>query len=140
VEVPERIEIAEHSITIVPRYNETDQAGIVHNSIYPVYFEMGRTELLRANRVAYKDVEGEMGIYLVVAELQVKYRKPAIYDQQIELTTRCSKVTPARIEHSYILKRKSDKTVIAEGKTILACVDKSGQVRRIPEFLYPKED
>lgn len=140
MEVPERIKIAEHSITIIPRYNETDQAGVVHHSIYPVYFEMGRTELLRANGAAYKDIEDEMGVYLVVAELQVKYRRPAMYDQHLELTTRCSRVTPARIEHNYTLKRKSDEALMAEGRTVLACIDKSGQVRRIPEFLYPEQD
>jgi len=63
-----------------------------------------------------------------------------MYDEQLELTTRCGEVTSARIEHSYILKRKSNGAVLAEGKTVLACVDKSGQVRRIPDFLYPKED
>jgi acyl-CoA thioester hydrolase len=137
MDVPEKIEITEHKIKITPRYSETDQAGVVHNSVYPIYFEMGRTELLRANKVAYKDIEDKLGMYLVVAELHVKYRKPAFYDESLELTTKSGKVTPARIEHNYILKRKGTGIVVAEGKTVLACVDKKGLVRRVPEFLCP---
>lgn len=140
MQTPDRIEVSEHKIAIVPRYSETDRGGVVHNSVYPVYFEMGRTELLRASRVSYKDIEDKLGVYLVVAELQVKFRRPAVYDEQLELTTRCGKVTSARIEHNYVLKRKSNGIILAEGKTVLACVDKNGQVRRIPEFLYPKQE
>ena len=49
--------IKSHTINIVPRYAETDQAGVVHHTVYPVWLEMGRTELLRANGLAYRDLE-----------------------------------------------------------------------------------
>ena len=73
MDFPEHIAIASHTITIVPRYAETDKAGVVHHSVYPVWFEMGRTELLRANGLAYKDLE-QAGIFFVVVELHIKYR------------------------------------------------------------------
>jgi len=95
---PNRTTIQSHTITIVPRYNETDQGGVVHNSVYPVWFEMGRTELLRANNVAYKDLE-EAGVFFVVAELNIKYRRPARYDEKLQLETSCSKVSASRVEH-----------------------------------------
>ena len=57
-----------HTIQFRPRYAETDKGGVVHHSVYPVWLEMGRTELLRANKVAYSDLE-ESGIYFVVAEM-----------------------------------------------------------------------
>ena len=135
MDFPERLTIPAHTITIRPRYCETDQAGVVHHSVYPVWFEMGRTELLRVNGVAYKELEAA-GILFVVAELNVKYRLPAHYDQVLELTTECSKITPARIEHSYKLTGKGQDAILAEGKTILACVSRDGKVRRIPEFMY----
>ena len=50
---PERTTVDQCTITIVPRYSETDQSGVVHHTVYPVWFEMGRTELLRANGLAY---------------------------------------------------------------------------------------
>ncbi len=134
---PDRIAIQKHNIKIVPRYCETDQAGMVHHSVYPVWFEMGRTELLRANNVAYKNLE-RAGIYFVVAKLEINYRRPAQYDQKLELQTSCSKVTAGRIEHSYTLTRCKDGTILAQGSTTLACVDKQGKPRRIPKFMYPQ--
>ena len=81
---PEKTAIQSHKITVVPRYCETDQGGVVHHSVYPVWFEMGRTELLRANGLAYKDLE-KVGVFFVVAELNIKYRRPAMYDEELEL-------------------------------------------------------
>lgn len=136
MDFPERISIDSHTITIVPRYAETDKGGVVHHSVYPVWFEMGRTELLRANGVAYRDLEAA-GVFFVVARLSVKYRRPAYYDERLELETTCSAVTAGRIEHSYKL-RRSDGLLLAEGATTLACVSGEGKIRRIPEFMYPE--
>lgn len=124
-------------MTIVPRYNETDQGGVVHHSVYPVYFELGRTELLRVNNVAYKDLE-KAGVFFVVAELRVKYRRPAIYDEKLQLETSCSRVSASRVEHTYKLTRGSDGVILAEGSSVLACVDANGKVCRVPEFMYPE--
>jgi acyl-CoA thioester hydrolase len=81
---PERITIQKHQIIIVPRYAETDKGGVVHHSVYAVWFEMGRTELLRANGVAYKDLEAA-GVFFVVVQLNIKFRRPAQYDEQLLL-------------------------------------------------------
>jgi acyl-CoA thioester hydrolase len=136
---PERTTIQSHTITIVPRYSETDQAGVVHHSVYPVWFEMGRTELLRANGVAYKDLEAA-GVFVVVAELHIKYRQPARYDEQLQLVTRCSAVTASKIEHAYQLSRCADGAILVEGSSVLACVNAEGKIRRIPEFMHPEPE
>lgn len=133
---PEKTTIQSHTIIIIPRYCETDQAGVVHHSVFPIYFELGRTELLRANGLAYKDLEKE-GFFMVVAELLVKYRRPAYYDEKLELTTECSRITTARIEHTYKLIRPGIGLLLAEGSSILACVDDKGKPKRVPEFMYP---
>lgn len=73
MDFPERATISSLKIGIRPRYNETDQGGVAHHSVYPVWFEMGRTELLRVNGLAYKDLE-EAGVFFVVARLEIKYR------------------------------------------------------------------
>jgi len=138
MDFPQRITIQQHRITIVPRYAETDKGGVVHHSVYPVWFEMGRTELLRANGIAYKDLE-EAGICFVVAEMHTKYRRPALYDEKLELETTCTAVSAGKVEHTYKLTRCSDGILLAEGNSILACVDGEGKVRRIPEFMYLKE-
>jgi len=135
MDFPERLTIGSHRIEIVPRYAETDQAGVVHHSVYPVWFEMGRTELLRANGVAYRDLEAE-GICFVVAEMNIKYRRPALYDQVLQLETTCSRVTPAKVEHTYRLTRPDDSTLLAEARTVLACVNADGKPRRVPKFMH----
>ncbi len=139
MDLPKQTTVTTHTITIVPRYAETDQAGVVHHSVYPVWFEMGRTELLRANGLAYKDLE-QAGIFFVVAELRIKFRRPAKYDEKLELLTSCSTVTCGKVEHIYKLIRCADGELLAEGSTILACVDADGKVRRMPDFMYPADE
>ncbi len=138
MDFPEKTTIERFTITIVPRYCETDQAGVVHHTVYPIWFEMGRTELLRANGLAYSELE-KAGVYFVVAELNIKYHRPALYDEKLELTTTCTNVSTARVEHSYCLKRQSTSLLLAEGNSTLACVDAQGKVRRMPDFMYPAE-
>ena len=87
-EFPDCTKIASHTITVIPRYSETDQAGVVHHTVYPVWFEMGRTELLRVNGLAYSELE-KKGIYFVVSELSVKYRRPAFYDEKLDQDHQC---------------------------------------------------
>ncbi len=129
--------IQSNTITIVPRYAETDQGGVVHHSVYPVWFEMGRTELLRANGLAYKDLE-QAGVFFVVTQLWIKYRRPARYDEELQLETSCSAMTASRVEHTYNLRRAYDGVTVAEGSTVLACVDAQGKIRRVPEFMCPR--
>jgi acyl-CoA thioester hydrolase len=138
IDFPDCTTIKEHTMSIIPRYSETDQAGVVHHTVYPVWFEMGRTELLRVNGLAYSQLE-KAGVFFVVSELSVKYRRPCFYDEHLELTTVCSRITSARVEHTYILKRLETGLILAEGSSVLACVDRQGKPRRMPEFMYPSE-
>ena len=131
-----QITIYSHTIPIVPRYAETDKGGVIHHSVYPVWFEMGRTELLRANGIAYRDLEAQ-GIFFVVAELRIKYRRPAFYDEQLRLETTCSNVTPGKVEHTYRLLRPGTGLLLAEGASVLACVTAEGRLRRVPDFMHP---
>jgi len=103
--------------------------GVVHHATYPIWFEMGRTELLRTNGENYSEFEN-MGIYFVVTELSVKYKCPATYDDELTLLTELDTSTPVRLNHTYTLLR--DETVIATALTTLACVDKKGIVQRFP--------
>jgi acyl-CoA thioester hydrolase len=119
-------------IQIRVRYAETDRMGLLHHANYLVYFEQGRTELLRQTGRTYKDVEDE-GFYLVLAKIEVRYRAPARYDDLLTLHTTVIRRTPVRIEHEYRLVRGTE--VLAEGSSTLACVDKSGSLQAMPEWL-----
>ena len=138
IERSRHITLSSHTIPIVPRYAETDRAGVIHHSVFPVWFEMGRTELLRANGIVYKDLEAE-GIFFVVAELRLKYRKPVFYDEPLQLETTCSKVSAVKVEHTYRLLRAENGLLLTEGSSVLACVGTNGKIRRIPEFMYPEQ-
>jgi len=130
---PKEKTIQTHTITIVPRYAETDQGGVVHHSVYPVWFEMGRTELLRASGLVYKDLE-QAGVFFVITELYIKYRRPAKYDEKLQLETSCSGVTASKIKHTYRLTPLGMGAILAEGSSVLACVNAEGRIRKTPEF------
>jgi len=122
----------EHDIPIRVRYCETDAMGFLHHSNFLSYFEMGRTELFRAQGGDYRKME-EGGHFFVVVEMNVKYRAPARFDDLLSLRTRVVRVTPAKLEHAYKLSR--DGMVIADAHSILACVDREGRVRRISDVI-----
>lgn len=126
--------VQEHSIEIRVRYSETDAMGFLHHANFFIYFEMGRTELFRAQGGDYRRME-ESGYFFVVAKLECSYKSPARYDDVLTLKTRIERLTPAKLEHAYELTRGS--TVIATGRSLLACLDRKGEVQRIsPEILY----
>ncbi|MFP3938380.1 MAG: acyl-CoA thioesterase [Phycisphaerae bacterium] len=118
-------------IEIRVRYAEADAMGVLHHSRYWVYFEMGRTELLRSQGVNYRDLE-QSGVYFVVAKCAAKFHAPARYDDTLVLRTEVTRTGQARIDHAYSLRRKSDGTLIATAETTLACVDADGRIRPIP--------
>lgn len=128
-----------NDLDIRVRYCEVDRMGTVHHSRYAVYFEMGRTELLRCNGSDYRTLE-DAGALLVVARLETRFRAPARYDDLLRLTTTLVRADHTRIEHEYLLLRPLDSVRIAEGKTTLVCVDRQGRLQRIPEFLRLSED
>ena len=120
------------TITIRVRYPEVDAMGYLHHSRYLQYFEMGRVELLRAAGFSYAELE-KQGIFFVVIKAEIKYRSPARYDEELQLTTIVTKQTFVRFDHSYELKRGD--MLLAEGTTSIACVGRDGQVMKIPEQL-----
>jgi acyl-CoA thioester hydrolase len=119
-------------IQIRVRYAETDRMGLLHHANYLVYFEQGRTELLRAQGIAYKELE-DQGYLLVITRVQVRYRSPARYDELLTLHTSVVRTTLVKIEHRYELLR--DGLLLAEGETTLGCVGRDGKVQQLPEFL-----
>jgi acyl-CoA thioester hydrolase len=124
-------------ITIRVRYAETDRMGLLHHANYLVYFEQGRTELLRAQGFSYRDIE-DQGFYLVLTKLQVRYRRPAYYDDLLTLRTMVERTTLVKIEHRYELLR--DGVLLAAGETTLGCVDREGKVQPLPDSLRGEDE
>jgi acyl-CoA thioester hydrolase len=114
------------------RYAETDRMGLLHHANYIVYFEMGRTELLRERGISYRDIE-DSGHLLVVIEVGCKFKRPAYYDDLLTLRTTVERVTHVKIVHRYEVFR--DGTLLAEGHSTLACVDREGKPQALPDSL-----
>lgn len=119
-------------IQIRVRYAETDQMGLLHHANYLIYFEQGRTELLRTQGFAYRDIEAQ-GFFLVLTKIQVRYRRPAHYDDLLTLRTTVVRTTMVKIEHKYELMRNGE--LLAEAETTLGCVDRDGKVQPLPDSL-----
>lgn len=114
-----------HELKVRVRYSETDQMGVVHHSNYFDYFEMGRIEYLRSLGLAYSELEKEH-IYLVVTEVYCKYKASARYDDVLIIRTWVSWLKQTRIEFRYeIVKEGEEDRQIAEGFSVLACLDKN---------------
>ena len=125
----------EHTIQFRVRYPEVDAMGYLHHSRFLQYMEMGRIELLRSLGFSYAELE-KRGVQFVVVKVEIRYRAPARYDDEVTLTTRITRQTHVRIDHTYEFHR--DGTLLAEAATTIACVDKNGELSQIPEYLQPR--
>jgi acyl-CoA thioester hydrolase len=124
--------LREHEIEIRVRYQETDGQGRLHHANYFTFFELGRTELLRAGGYNYRKIEEE-GWMLVVYEVTCKYFQPAFFDDVLRLRTIVDVARGAKIVCRYEVLR--DETRLATGRSVVACIDRDGRITRIPEAL-----
>jgi acyl-CoA thioester hydrolase len=112
------------------RYAETDRMGVVYYANYLVWFEVGRTEWLRETGWSYREMEHE-GIALPVIEAHCEYRQPARYDDELEIRTRASLLTPVRVRFDYDVLRDGS-GLAASGYTVHAALDARGRPCRLP--------
>lgn len=111
-----------NTIKLRVRYGETDQMGYCYYGNYAQYFEVGRVEALRSLGMSYRELE-EKGIMLPVSEFSVKYKNPALYDDELTITTHIIEVKGARIVFDYEIFKESD-LLIATAQTTLVFVNK----------------
>jgi acyl-CoA thioester hydrolase len=118
--------------TVRVRYAETDQMGVVYYANYFVWFEVGRTDLLRASGWNYREMEAD-GFSLPVIEAHCTYRGPAKYDDEIEVRTSGAMLSPVRVQFTYEVVRAADRATLATGTTVHATLDRAGRPCRLPE-------
>lgn len=114
------------------RYVECDPMNVAHHSVYPVWLEIARTELLRRQGLSYRQLEAS-GLYIVVVELEIRYRRPAFYDDLICVEVELLPVQGVKIQHRYRIWREDQ--LLAEARTVLACVDRQGKPQPVPAML-----
>jgi acyl-CoA thioester hydrolase len=131
------------------RYHECDPMGVVHHANYAPWMEMGRTQLLRESGVSYAQLERE-GVFLVIAKLDINYKRPIRYDDVVEVRTTWKGGGRVKIIHEYELwviehgghtmgniaaKHHEGPALCATASTLLACVDAKGALRALPDWL-----
>jgi len=118
-------------------YKDTDQMGVAHHANYISWFEIARTEMMRSEGVAYKDME-DLGLLLPVLDVHVQYRKPAHYDDLLTITTSITSFSPARFEFSYEVRRNQEDSkgevsseVLATGTSLHMWLNKDWKPARL---------
>lgn len=125
-----------HQLLLRVRYGETDQMGVVHHANYLAYFEEGRTRMMADLGCPYGDLE-RAGIGLPVRKVELRYRAPALYEDELCVETRVTRLRAASVSFGYAIRRVADDELIVTGETELACVTLGAErkVLALPESL-----
>lgn len=115
------------------RYAETDKMGVVYHSNFVIWFEVGRVELLRQLGFEYSRMEKDDNCHIPVVDLRVRYKAPALYDDEIVVRTRLANVRRSLLHFVYEVARAGDGTLLATGETTHIIVDDKFERRGLPE-------
>ncbi|MFC6646973.1 acyl-CoA thioesterase [Granulicella cerasi] len=129
------------------RYAETDQMGVVYHANYLVWMEVGRVEFVRETGLDYAAMEREDNALIAVVNVNVRYKSPARYDDEILVRTKLAEARGSIIRFTYSVVRESDGAELATGETVHVVVDREMKRTRIParfaerfEKLLPAKD
>lgn len=116
------------------RYAETDMMGVVHHASYPVWFEVGRTELMERLGLPYTEVEAR-GYYLMLSGLNVEYRRAARYGDTLHLCTRLTELRSRTMTFTYEVTRRGEggSELLATGETRHIATDRTYRPARLPD-------
>jgi acyl-CoA thioester hydrolase len=121
------------STTLRVRYAETDQMGVVYYANYFVWFEIGRSDHCRRHGFAYREMEQQDGLYIIVAEARCRYKAPARYDDEIVVRTCLRAVRKRVLVFAYEVYRQANDELLAEGETVHVVTDRDGHPRSLPD-------
>jgi acyl-CoA thioester hydrolase len=121
-----------HRHRIRVRYGETDKMSVVHHSVYPLYFEEARTELMRALGYAYAELESA-GTLFPLTDIGIKFRRGARYDDLLVLEARLTEISVVRFRIDYRMLADETGELLAEGFTKHASTNADLRPRRLPE-------
>lgn len=122
-------------VAVRVRYPETDRMQVAYHAHYLVWFEIGRTELMRELGCAYAELEERDGIAFPLTEAGVRYHASARYDDLLDVDTRLVAIGGARVRFEYRLFRSADGTLLASGFTEHAATRRDGKPQRMPARL-----
>jgi len=115
-------------------YGDTDQMGVVYYANYLRYFELARSEFLRAHGRSYREMEAE-GLNLPVVEATCRYVAPARYEDLLAVGIEVPAVTRVTLTFRYQVTREGESAVLCTGSTVHACLGKGGRPARLPDWV-----
>lgn len=133
--MPERARTTTAVTTTRVRYPETDRMGVAHHTHHFVWFELGRTELMRERGCTYGELEDREGLFFPVVEAAASFARPGRYDEELTIATRLSAITGVRVRFDYEIARTSTGETVSTGYTVHACVGRNGRPKRLPASL-----
>ncbi len=113
-------------------YEDTDHGGVVYHANYLKFMERARTEFLRTLGLELDALDAEHGILFALSEAQVCFRRPALFNDLLVVETGLTRLAGARMEFVQRIWRQQPRSLLVEADIRLACIERSGRVRRIP--------
>ncbi len=101
------------------RYSETDQMGFVYYGNYAAYYEVGRVEALRKLGIEYSKLEQEYGIWMPVTSMQIRFLRPARYDELLTIQTTLRKLPDKFITFDFEI--RNEKSELLNAATVRLC-------------------
>lgn len=122
------------ALDVPVRFAETDLMGVVHHSVYIVWFEAGRVEWMERAGMPYPEVAAS-GHHLAVTRVTAEYRTSARFGETVRVTTRVSKLRSRQVAFAYSVTNAENGAVLATGESEHICVDLDGRMAKIPGFV-----
>lgn len=124
-----------HTIKIRVYYADTDAIGIVYHANYLRFFEAARTEYLRALGLELRALQTEHGVQFAVAQIAVKYQKPARLDDELQIVSKVSHLGRASVHYIQDIYLNHSKDLLCTAEVKLAIVDAQMRPTAVPEVL-----
>ena len=127
-----------HDTQLRVRYGETDQMGYLYYGRYAEYFEVGRVETIRSLGMTYKELEDNHGIWLPVVSMDMRFVRPAYYDDLITIHTEIRKLPDAYV--TFHCELFNEKRKLINAGTVRLCFFKASEkkVVQAPDLLLEK--
>ncbi|MBK7927968.1 MAG: acyl-CoA thioesterase [Bryobacterales bacterium] len=114
------------------RYAETDQMGVVYHANYIIWMEVGRVELCRALGLRYRDLERNEQVHLAVVEVDCRFARPALYDDEVIVKAWIAEANPRLVKFGYEMRNAETDVVLATGHTKHAFLGADMKPRKLP--------
>lgn len=132
--IPDKKPIFQYDHFLRSRYGETDKMGYVYHGRYIEYFEEARTEMIRSYGVSYRQMEDD-GIILPVIHVELEYKYPVFYDEQIRIQVSVYDIPNVRLKTFYEVTAVERNKLCALGEVSLCFMDaETRKPCRAPEY------